>query len=114
MASGIADQTAELGRNGRSAFRRGVLAVAPLWLGVVPFAVALSLLARSAGLDPWQTQACSALIFAGSAQVALVTLVAGGSGWLAVLLTGVLLNLRHVLYGLSLRPILRLESRAGR
>jgi predicted branched-subunit amino acid permease len=111
VASGIADQTAELGRNGRSAFRRGVLAVPPLWLGVVPFAVALSLLARSAGLDPWQTQACSALIFAGSAQVALVT---GGSGWLAVLLTGVLLNLRHELYGLSLRPILRLESRAER
>jgi len=97
-----------------AAFRRGVAAVAPLWLGMVPFAVAFALLAGAAGLGPWQTQACSALIFAGSAQVALVTLVAGGGGWLAIVLTGVLLNLRHVLYGLSLRPVLPLSGAAER
>ncbi|HYO29662.1 MAG TPA: AzlC family ABC transporter permease [Thermomicrobiales bacterium] len=104
----------EADHDGRSPFRRGVAAVAPLRLGVVPFAVALSLLARSAGLDPWQTQASSALNFAGSAQVALVTLVAGAGGWSAILVTGVLLNLRHVLYGLSLRPLVRVERPAQR
>jgi len=114
VAVEAAARVAKRGDAGRAGFRRGVAAVAPLWLGIVPFAVAFALLARSAGLDAWQTQACSALIFAGSAQVALVTLVAGGGGWLAIVLTGVLLNLRHVLYGLSLRPILPLSGAAER
>ena len=114
MAVGTVGQAMASGGATWAAFRRGVTAVAPLWLGVVPFAVAFALLARSAGLDAWQTQACSALIFAGSAQVALVTLVAGGGGWIAIVLTGVLLNLRHVLYGLSLRPLVLPSGEAAR
>ncbi len=86
----------------RAELRRGALAVAPLWLGVLPFAVAFALLARAAGFDVLETQAFSALVFAGSAQVAAATLTAGGAGAAAILLTTLVLNLRHVLYGLAL------------
>ncbi len=82
--------------------RRGFLAVVPLWLGVCPFAVAFALLARAAHFDVLTTQACSALIFAGASQVAVVTLAAQGANAAAIVLTALLLNLRHVLYALSL------------
>ena len=85
--------------------RRGFLAMVPLWAGVVPFALAFAILARTAGFTPLEAQALSLLVFAGSAQVAIVTLFAGGAGQgdaTAIVATVLVLNLRHVLYGLSL------------
>lgn len=95
------------GQGGRSSpygrgFRRGVLAVAPLWAGVVPFAVAFAIGARAAGFGVGETQALSMLVYAGSAQLAVVTLTAEGAGVAAIVLTALALNLRHVLYGLWL------------
>lgn len=87
--------------------RRGALAMLPLWPGIIAFALAYATTAASSGFTPYDTVASSLLIFAGSAQFAMVTMVAGGSGVLAVVLTTLLLNLRHVLYALSLGPRLR-------
>lgn len=85
-----------------SEVRRGFLAMIPLWAGVAPFAVAFALLARTAGFSALETQALSLLVFAGGAQIAIVTLYAGGASAVAIVLTVLVLNLRHVLYGLSL------------
>lgn len=82
--------------------RRGVRAVVPLWVGVVPFAAAFAILARTAGFSLIETQALSMLVFAGAAQLAIVTLFAAGAGPLAIVATVLVLNLRHLLYGLSL------------
>jgi predicted branched-subunit amino acid permease len=76
--------------------------MAPLWLGVVPFALVYAVLARDAGLSLLQTQALSALVFAGSAQVSAVGLFGGGAAALEIVSTTFLLYVRHVLYGLSL------------
>jgi 4-azaleucine resistance transporter AzlC len=84
--------------------RRGLVAMVPLWPGVVPFGVAFAILARTAGFSALATQALSVFVFAGASQVATVTLYASGAGAVAIVLTVLLLNLRHVLYGLSLRP----------
>ena len=84
------------------AFRRGFLALAPLWLGVAPFAVAYAITARSAGLSLVETQALSVLVFAGSAQFSAVGLFATGAAGLEIVLTTLLLNIRHLLYGVSL------------
>jgi 4-azaleucine resistance transporter AzlC len=94
--------------------RRGFLAIVPLWLGIAPFAITFALLARAAGFDLLATQACSALIFAGAAQVAIVTLAAGGAAPVVIVLTAILLNLRHVLYGLSLGARLPARTRPPR
>lgn len=85
-----------------SELRRGVLAVIPLWAGVIPFAVAFALLARTAGLSVLETQALSLTVFAGAAQVAIITLLMAGANGIAIVLTVLALNLRHTLYGLSL------------
>ena len=82
--------------------RRGALAMVPLWAGVIPFSLAFALLARTAGLNVVETQALSLTVFAGGAQVAIVTLLTAGSGGVAIVLTVLALNLRHLLYGLSL------------
>jgi 4-azaleucine resistance transporter AzlC len=76
--------------------------MAPLWLGVVPFGLAYAVLARGAGLSLVETQALSLLVFAGSAQVSAVGLFARGAGGAGIVFTTLLLNVRHVLYGLSL------------
>ena len=83
------------------AFRRGFLAMVPLWLGVVPFALAYAVTARGAGLSLVETQALSALVFAGSAQFTAVGLFAAGSAGASIVLTTLLLNIRHLLYGVS-------------
>ncbi|HVU79085.1 MAG TPA: AzlC family ABC transporter permease [Gaiellaceae bacterium] len=83
-------------------FRHGFRAMMPLWLGVVPFGVAYAVIARDAGLSLLETQALSLLVFAGSAQVSAVGLIGRGAGGLEIVLTTFLLNVRHVLYGLSL------------
>ena len=88
--------------DGAVAFRRGVWAMVPLWLGVVPFALVYAVLAREAGLTLLETQALSVLVFAGSAQVSAVGLFGSGAAALEIVSTTFLLNVRHVLYGLSL------------
>src|SRR4051812_18537420 len=82
--------------------RRGFAAMLPLWLGVVPFAFAFALLARTNGFSIVETQALSVLLFAGSAQLAFVNEAKDNAGAIALLATVLLLNLRHVLYGISL------------
>ena len=91
--------------------RRGLVAMVPLWPGVVPFGVAFAILARTAGFSALATQALSVFVFAGASQVATVTLYASGAGAIALVLTVLLLNLRHVLDGLSLRPWLGARTR---
>lgn len=86
--------------------RRGFLAVVPMWPGLAPLDVSFALFARDAGYGPLETQAFSALVFTPSAQIAAVTLFAEGAGLVAVALTALVLNLRHVLYGLSLGTVL--------
>ncbi|HZP72126.1 MAG TPA: AzlC family ABC transporter permease [Gaiellaceae bacterium] len=83
-------------------FRDGFRAMLPLWLGVVPFGLAYAVIAHDAGLSLAETQALSVLVFAGSAQVSAAGLFARGAGGLEIVLTTFLLNVRHVLYGMSL------------
>jgi 4-azaleucine resistance transporter AzlC len=86
----------------RGDFASGFRALMPLWLGVVPFGVAYAVLARDAGLSLLETQALSVLVFSGSAQVSAVGLFGAGAAAAEIVLTTFLLNVRHVLYGLSL------------
>jgi predicted branched-subunit amino acid permease len=61
------------------------------------------------------TLASSALIFSGALQFATLGLAAGGAGPLAILLTALALNFRHLVLGALLRPHLTVSTarRAG-
>jgi 4-azaleucine resistance transporter AzlC len=92
-------------------FRHGFRAMVPLWLGVVPFGLAYAVIARDGGLSFVETQALSALVFAGSAQVSAAGLFGRGAGGLEIVLTTFLLNVRHVLYGVSLGRVVPMTHR---
>lgn len=83
-------------------FWAGFRAMVPLWLGVIPFGLAFAVTARGAGLSIVETQALSLFVFAGSAQVSAAGLFGAAASGLSIILTTFLLNVRHVLYGLSL------------
>lgn len=81
------------------AFRAGFRAMVPLWAGVVPFGAAYAVSARAAGISPLDAQLMSLLVFAGGSQFAAVGLIAAGAGPWTLVSTTLLINLRHVLYG---------------
>lgn len=85
-------------------FRAGCVAMLPLWLGAAPFGVIYAVSALAAGLTPAQTIAMSLLVFAGAAQFTAVGMVAAGAGPLAITLTTLVLNARHLLMAASLAP----------
>lgn len=94
--------------------QRGIVAVAPIWIGVVPFGVMLGVSARAAGFSPVESIAMSGLIFAGAAQVVTISLFSGGAGLIAITLTTFFLNLRHVLYAMSLDRRIGQHPQPGR
>lgn len=86
---------------------RGAVAVAPLLLGAVPFGLIYGVLAANLGLPPLLAQGMSIIIFAGSAQFMTVQLLQAGAPLFVVAVTGIVLNVRHVLYSASLAPYLQ-------
>jgi 4-azaleucine resistance transporter AzlC len=83
-------------------FLLGFRTMFPLYLGVVPFALAFAVTARAAGLGVWETQSLSLFVFAGSSQFSAAQLFGSGASGFAIVLTTFLLNVRHALYGISL------------
>jgi 4-azaleucine resistance transporter AzlC len=78
----------------------------PLLLGVVPFGLIFGALARNAGIPALESQAFSLLIFAGSAQFIAAGLVAEATPAVVVVLTILLVNLRHMLYSATMASYL--------
>jgi predicted branched-subunit amino acid permease len=91
----------------RSEFFAGVRAEAPLLVGVIPFGMIYGVLALKAGLPAGLSQAMSAVIFAGSAQFVTTQLAATGTPLLPIILTAVIVNLRHALYSASIAPYIQ-------
>jgi len=85
-------------------FLLGVRRELPMQLGVVPFGLIYGVLAVQSGMSPLAAQLASMIVFAGSAQLVIAQMLAGGGTPLAIFLTAVILNVRHVLYSASLGP----------
>ncbi|HEX8733285.1 MAG TPA: AzlC family ABC transporter permease [Ktedonobacterales bacterium] len=95
-------------------FLDGARATIPLLPGTAPFGLIYGATAVSAHMPAWLAQVMSVIVFAGSAQFAVVLLVAGGASAVALVLTAATLNLRHLLYSASLGPGLREAPRGWR
>jgi len=93
-----------LQQNRVSSFLHGVKAELPILIGVTPFGMIYGALAANAGLTNIEAQAMSSVVFAGSAQFLLVQLFAINTPALIMILNGIVINLRHVLYSASVAP----------
>jgi len=83
------------------------VATLPVLMGYVPLGIAFGLLYSQLGL-PWLYGILmSVLIFAGSGQFLLVSLLGVGSGLVEMVVATFLLNLRHLFYGLAMIEALR-------
>ena len=91
--------------NHSAEFRRGLLAMTPLMPGIAIFGFLYGVLARQAGLTPFQAWGMSMTVFAGASQF-----VAAGmwdhTAALTIIVTTFIVNLRHILLGLSIGPYL--------
>jgi 4-azaleucine resistance transporter AzlC len=85
-------------------FISGVRDVSPILLGVVPFGMIFGVLALEAGLPGGVAQAMSSVIFAGSAQFITVQLIGQSTPWFVIVVTGAIVNIRHMLYSASVAP----------
>ena len=83
-------------------FWQGFRAVVPLWMGMIPFGLAYAVTARSAQLSMLETQLMSTIVFSGSAQFSAAGLFLTGTSGLAIVATTFVINVRHLLYSLSL------------
>lgn len=79
------------------AFRQSV----PVMLGYIFLGIAFGLLLQDAGYSFWWAFLCSAVIYAGSMQFVLVSLLTGGAGLLHAAVMTLFINGRHIFYGLT-------------
>jgi 4-azaleucine resistance transporter AzlC len=91
----------------RAEFFSGVKAELPILLGVIPFGMIYGVLALSAGLPGDTALAMSSVVFAGSAQFVGAQLIGAGTPAIIVILTTLVINLRHMLYSASLAPYVK-------
>jgi len=96
------------------ALRAGALAGAPLMVGVVPWGVVAGVAMVGAGLTQGQAVAMSLLVFAGSAQLAVLPLLIAKAPLWVMYATALAVNLRYVIYSAVLAPHFEHLSRPWR
>jgi branched chain amino acid efflux pump len=76
----------------------------PFALGIIPFGLVYGVLATGAGLTVAETVLMSLLVFAGASQLTAVVMLQSGAGIPLVVASTFLINLRHLVMGLSISP----------
>ena len=90
-----------------SEFKNGCLQEIPLQLGVFPFGIAYGILGIEVGLTNIQTFLLSIIIFAGVSQIVFAQLFSTFTPSFMIVGTIGIVNLRHILYGVSLSSYLK-------
>jgi 4-azaleucine resistance transporter AzlC len=84
----------------------GTVRAVPIILGYLPIGFAFGVLASTAGLNILNAVAMSVFLYAGSAQLISVGMIASGATVAAITLTVFMVNLRHLLMSAYLAPYL--------
>jgi 4-azaleucine resistance transporter AzlC len=87
----------------KAAIAKGFWDMLPLNLAVIPWGILCGSLAVQSGFSALEAQLMSILVFAGSAQLVAIELIANNSSLLTILITTFIISARHFLYGLSVR-----------
>ncbi len=88
----------------RTGFGDGARAVSPLLLAIVPFGLVLGVTAAATAVGGALGIATSSIIFAGAAQLVTVQLLEAGTSLFVVILTALVVNVRHLMYSAALAP----------
>jgi 4-azaleucine resistance transporter AzlC len=97
----------------RGDFRLALVDTAAIGFGLFPHGVALGLLVTQSGFAWWWVPIFSVLVYAGSVEFLLVPLLVVATPIAQIAFATLLVNSRHVFYGLSF-PLHRIRGRAAR
>lgn len=75
----------------------GVVKGLPISIGYFAIAMTFGLIAVSIGLNVWAAVSMSILVYAGASQFVALELLAAGTGLIEIVITTLILNLRHLL-----------------
>jgi predicted branched-subunit amino acid permease len=90
----------------RATFADGVRAGLPFAVAGGLVATSFGVLARDVGMPPWAAVLMSAIVFAGSAQIAALTIIGAGGGLGSALGAAALMNSRFLPMGMAFAPSL--------
>jgi 4-azaleucine resistance transporter AzlC len=90
--------------------RQGLADVVPLVIPAIPFGFVVGLAVTESAMPQWVAWLTAPLVFAGAAQLAMITLAGTASLW-AVITAVLVINTRHVMYSAALAPTFRRQPR---
>lgn len=88
----------------KRAFREGLKACAPTMPGIFAWGMVTAMAMVKSGLTTWQALGMTFVVFAGSAQLASIPLIAANAPIWVVFVTAVVVNLRFVIFSAALGP----------
>lgn len=94
----------------RAGAREGLRAFMPVSVGFIPWAIVTGIAMRSIGLDTAEAMGMSLLAYAATAQLGALPLIASGAPLWLIFVTGMVLNLRFVIFSAAIAPALHRES----
>ena len=95
-------------------FRDGAVAMSPLLVGIAPFGLIFGVTAAGSAIGGGLGYATSVIIFGGAAQLAVVELIDVNAAVVTVVITGLVINSRHMMYSAALTPYFRQFPRPAR
>ncbi len=90
--------------------RQALADAIPLTIPAIPFGFVVGLAVTESAMPQWVGWLTAPLIFAGAAQLAMITLAGTASLW-AVITAVLVINTRHVMYSAALAPTFRSQPR---
>lgn len=94
-----------------SNFKKGFLAIIPIASGIIPFGMVMGVVFAEANLSLAQALLMDTVVYAGAAQLATTSLMKLNTAIFIVLATGLIINLRFMLYSAAMSPYLENANR---
>ena len=85
----------------------GFKGMLPITTGVIPFGAVVGTICNESGISFFQTMTMNILVFAGAAQLGAMELMQNHAAAIIVVITGLVINLRFLLYSAALSPVLQ-------
>lgn len=93
-----------------SQFRRGFKSMLPIAPGIIPFGAVMGTVSADAQISFFQTVTMNIFVFAGASQIAALELMKHQAAIWVVIATGLIINLRFLLYSAALSPVVQQET----
>lgn len=88
-------------------FNMGFRSILPIISGIIPFGAVMGSSFAEAKLSFWSAMLMNTTVYAGAAQLATVDLMTMNAAKFVVIITGLIINLRFLLYSAAMSPFLK-------